>query len=162
MTILAINKQQLESQIGKIDEKMQDKISMFGTPIEEVTESEVSVEIFPNRPDLLSSQGFTRALISFFKKPGLKQYKTEKPEKDYKVLIEKSVKKVRPYTVCAIIKNLKLDDEKIKELIDIQERLHAGYGRNRKKLAIGIYPLEQIKLPIKYLAKNQKTLNLLL
>ncbi len=154
MTILTLNKQQLESKIGKIDEKMQEKISMFGTPIEEVTESEVSVEVFPNRPDLLSFQGFTRALICFFKKPGLKQYKTEKPEKDYKVIIEKSVKKVRPYTVCAIIKNLKLNDEKIKELIDIQERLHASYGRNRKKLAIGIYPLEQIKLPIKYLAKK--------
>lgn len=154
MTILTLNKQQLESKIGKIDEKMQDKISMFGTPIEEVTEDEVSVEVFPNRPDLLSFQGFVRALVCFLKKPGLKKYKINKPEKDYKVIIEKSVKKVRPYTVCAIIKNLKLDDEKIKELIDIQEKLHAGYGRNRKKLAIGIYPLEQIKLPIKYLAKK--------
>ena len=154
MTILTLNKQQLEKAIGKIDEKMQDKISMFGTPIEEVTEDEVSVEVFPNRPDLLSFQGFVRALVCFLKKPGLKKYKPNKPEKDYKVIIDKSVKQVRPFTACAIIKNLKLDDKKIKELIDIQEKLHAGYGRNRKKLAIGIYPLEQIKLPIKYLAKK--------
>ena len=39
-------------------------------------------------------------------------------------------------------------------MIDIKEKLHASYGRNRKKLAIGIYPLETIKLPIKYLAKK--------
>ncbi len=154
MTILTLNKQQLEKEIGKIDEKMQDKISMFGTPIENVTDTEVGVEIFPNRPDLFSFQGFTRALICFLEKPGLKEYKTEKPEKDYKVIIDKSVKKVRPHTACAIVKDLKLDNEKIKELIDIQEKLHLSYGRNRKKIAIGIYPLETIKLPITFLAKK--------
>ena len=154
MTILTLNKQELESKIGKITKDIENKISMFGTPIEEVTDTEVSIEIFPNRPDLLSLQGFARALTSFLKKPEIKEYKTEKPEKDYKVIIDKSVKKVRPFTACAIVKDLKLNDEKIKELIDIQEKLHASYGRNRKKLAIGIYPLEAIKLPIKYLAKK--------
>jgi len=127
---------------------------MLGTPVEEVTESEISVEVFPNRPDLLSLQGFARALNTFLKKPEYKTYKVEKPEKDYKVIIDKSVKKVRPYTACAIVKNLNLNDEKIKELIEIQEKLHGSYGRNRKKLAIGIYPLEAIKLPIKFLAKK--------
>ena len=154
MTILTLNKQQLESKIGTINEEMQNKISMFGTPVEEVTDTELIVEIFPNRPDLLSFQGFSRALTSFLKKPQVSKYKVNKPEKDYKIIIDKSVKKVRPYTVCAIVKNLKLDNEKIKELIEIQEKLHASYGRNRKKLAIGIYPLEKIKLPIKYLAKK--------
>ena len=172
MTILTIDKKQLEKEIGKIDEDMQNKISMFGTPVESVDENEISVEIFPNRPDLLSFQGFTRAITTFikhqksedfcglkvskktFKKPGIKTYKAEKPEKDYKVIIDKSVKKVRPFTACAIIKNLSLDDEKIKELIDIQEKLHGSYGRERKKLAIGIYPLESIKLPITFLAKK--------
>jgi phenylalanyl-tRNA synthetase beta chain len=154
MTILTLNKKQLEAKIGKIDKKMQDKISMFGTPIEEVTENEVSVEVFPNRPDLLSFQGFTRAINTFLKKPEVKIYETNKPEKNYKVIIDKSVKKVRPFTVCAIVKGLKLDDEKIIEIIDIQEKLHNGYGRDRRKVAIGIYPLEAIKLPIKYLAKK--------
>ena len=154
MTILTLNRKQLEQEIGKIDEKMQDKISMFGTPIEQVTNDEISIEVFPNRPDLLSFQGFARALVCFIEKSGLKTYKTEKPEKDYKVIIHKSVKEVRPHTACAIVKDLKLNDEKIKELIDIQEKLHSSYGRNRKKIAIGIYPLETIKLPITFLAKK--------
>lgn len=154
MTILTLNRKKLEQEIGKIDEKMQDKISMFGTPIEEVTDNEVIIEIFPNRPDLLSFQGFARALVCFLEKPGLKTYKTEKPEKDYRVIIHKSVKEVRPHTACAIVKDLRLDNEKIKELIDIQEKLHSSYGRNRKKIAIGIYPLETIKLPITFLAKK--------
>src|SRR3989344_3011569 len=158
MTILTLNRKKLEQEIGKIDEKMQEKITMFGTPIEEVTDNEVSVEVFPNRPDLLSFQGFARALTTFLKKPGMQTYKTEKPEKDYKVIIDKSVKQVRPHTACAIVKDLKLDDEKIKEIIDIQEKLHSSYGRNRKKIAIGIYPLETIKLPITFLAKKPENI----
>lgn len=154
MAILTLDKKQLEKEIGKIDEKMQEKISMFGTPVEGVTENEISVEIFPNRPDLLSFQGFARALSCFLDKPKIKEYKTEAPEKNYKVIIDKSVKKVRPFTACAIVKNLSLDGEKIKEIIDIQEKLHGSYGRDRKKLAIGIYPLESIKLPITFLAKK--------
>ena len=69
-------------------------------------------------------------------------------------MIEKSVKKIRPYTACAIVKGLEFDNEKIKEIIDIQEKLHGSYGRNRKKLAVGVYPLEEIKLPIKFLARS--------
>jgi len=44
---------------------------MFGTPVEEVTETKLSVEIFPNRPDLLSQPGFERALLTFLKNPGI-------------------------------------------------------------------------------------------
>lgn len=155
MTILTFNKKQLESKIGKIDDKLRNKIDMFGTPIDLETEGEINIEVFPNRPDLLSMQGFVRAIDAFLgKEKTLKEYKVEKPEKDFKVIIDKSVKQVRPYTACAIVKGLKFDYEKIHEIIDIQEKLHGSYGRNRKKLAIGIYPLEEIKLPIKFLAKK--------
>jgi phenylalanyl-tRNA synthetase beta chain len=155
MAVIKLNRKELEKSIGKIDDKMENKISMFGTPVENLTDDEISIEIFPNRPDLLSMQGIARAILSFLeKKPGLKEYKVEKPEKDYKVIIDKSVKKVRPFTCCAIVKNIKFSDEKIKDIIDIQEKLHMTYGRDRKKMAIGIYPLEAIKLPIKFLAKK--------
>ena len=59
---------------------------------------------------------------------------------------------MRPFTACAVVKNLKLNDERIKQIIQLQEKLHITFGRNRKKIAIGIYPLEKIKFPIKYLA----------
>ena len=152
MTILTLNRKQLEEKIGKITPEIEDRITMFGTPVETSTEDEISVEIFPNRPDLLSLQGLSRSLIQFLKKPGIKKYKINPPQEDFKITIDKSVKQVRPFTVCAIIKNIKLDGNKIKELIEIQEKLHGSYGRNRKKLTVGIYPLEQIKLPITFLA----------
>jgi phenylalanyl-tRNA synthetase beta chain len=153
MANIKFPRKQFEKEIGKLDEKMQDRIAMFGTPLESFDDDEIEIEVFPNRPDLLSYQGFKRSFLSFLgKKTGLKKYKINKPEKDYKVIIDSSVKNIRPYTVCAIIKGLKLDDNKIKELIDIQEKLHITIGRKRKKIAIGIYPLEKIKLPITFKA----------
>ncbi len=139
------------------DKKLKDRISMLGTDLEDIKGDDINVEIFPNRPDMLSEQGFARALSSFIgKKTGLQKFTVKKGIKDYWVEIKPSVKKVRPHTVCAIIKKLEFDDEKIREIIQIQEKLHISIGRNRKKLAIGIYPLEEIKMPITYTAKKPK------
>lgn len=138
---------------GKLDEKLQNKIAMFGTTLEFFDEKEMEIEINPDRPDLLSYQGFKRAFQSFLEKEtGLKEYKINSPQKNYSVKIDSSVKDVRPYTACAIVKGLKFDDSNIKELIDIQEKIHTTVGRRRKKLAIGIYPLEKISLPITFKA----------
>ncbi len=153
MAVITIDKKTFEKEIGTLDSEMQNKIAMFGTPVEAVDSNELQLEVFPNRPDLLSYHGFKRAFLAFLgKKTGLKNYKINKPEKNYNVSIESSVKNVRPCTTCAIIKKLKLNNEKIKELIEIQEKLHITIGRKRKKVAIGIYPLEEIKPPITFKA----------
>src|SRR3989344_2230630 len=153
MAKITFNKNEVEKEIP-LDTKTLEKIMLLGIPIE-VLKDTIEIEVLPNRPDLLSLQGFLRAIKSFLgKDSGLKKYKINKPEKDYSVFVDKSVKFVRPYTSCAIVKNLRLDDEMIKTLIDLQEKLHITLGRNRKKLAIGIYPLEKIALPIKYEARN--------
>ncbi len=153
MANIKIPRKQFEKEIGKLTREMQTKIAMFGTTLESFDNDEIELEIFPNRPDLLSYQGFKRSFLAFLgKKTGLKKYKVHAPEKDYIVKIDSSLKNIRPYTACAIIKGLKLNDEKIKEIIDIQEKLHSTIGRNRKKAAIGIYPLEKIRLPITFKA----------
>ncbi len=151
MTILIIQKKQFEKEIGKLDEKMQEKIAMFGTPVEDITQNELQIEIFPNRPDLLSYQNYKNAFLTYLgKKPN--KIKINKPERNFDVIIDPSLKNIRPYTACAIVRNMKFDNEKIKEIIDIQEKLHMTLGRKRKKAAIGIYPLEKIKLPITFKA----------
>src|SRR3989344_259860 len=152
MASIKFNRKELEKSIGKISKEIEEKIAMFGTPIDSLTNEEVVVEIMPNRPDLLSIHGFIRAFLHFLGKKIKNEYNAEKPKKNYKLFIEPSVKDIRPFTACCIVKNLKLTNEKIKEIIDIQEKLHLTLGRNRKKFAIGIYPLEKIKFPIYYLA----------
>jgi len=162
MPTVKLNKKVFEKLVGKklSLSELKDRISMLGTDLEDINNDEITVEIFPNRPDLLSEQGLARALSSFIGvSTGLKKYNVKKSSE--KVIIDASVKKVRPYTVCAIVKGLNLDDELIKEIIQIQEKLHITYGRNRKKVAIGIYPMEKIKFPITFFGEDPKQISFL-
>ena len=155
MPTITLNKEVFEQLVGeKLPlEELKDRISMLGTDLESIENNEIKVEIFPNRPDLLSEQGFARAFSSFIGvKTGLRKYDVK--ESGEKLIVETSVKEIRPFTACAIVKNLKLDEEKIEQVIQIQEKLHVTYGRNRKKCAIGVYPLEKIKFPIRYKADS--------
>jgi len=157
MPTITLSKKTIEKLVGRkmpVDQ-LKERISMLGTDLEKIEGDEIIVEVFPNRPDMLSDQSFARALSSFTgASTGLKEYKAKKPEKDYEVKITPETRNIRPFTACAIIKNLVFNQERIRQVIQIQEKLHAGMGRNRKKLAIGIYPLEHIKLPITYTAKK--------
>ncbi|MBS3154909.1 hypothetical protein J4404_00230 [Candidatus Woesearchaeota archaeon] len=157
MPTININKKAFENLVGKklSLEELKDRISYMGVSVEGINENEITLEVNPDRPDLLSIQGLARAFSSFI---GLKKCfrKYEIKKSNEKVIIESSVKNVRPFTACAIVKNLKFNDEKIKEIIDIQEKLHITFGRNRKKVAIGIYPFEKIKTPITFFAEDPK------
>jgi len=160
MPTIRLNKKRvLELSGAKLsDEKLKEKIAYLGTDLESMNSKEIVVEIFPNRPDMLSEEGFSRALSSFLEnKIGLKKYFVKKS--NYVVNIKNEVKQVRPFTACAVIKGLKITEEKLNDIIEIQEKLHITYGRNRKKCAIGIYPMEAIKFPIKYTAKKPEDIN---
>jgi phenylalanyl-tRNA synthetase beta chain len=152
MVSLTLNKQKLLQDLGASEsEEFLHKIVMMGAEIDDNTATELVVNITPNRPDMLSQQGFTRALAAFLGiRPGLRTYTTT-PSK-LKVTVDESVRDVRPYTACAVARNLKIDDERLREIIDIQERLHVTFCRKRKRAAIGVYPMEAISGNITYLA----------
>lgn len=155
MPTITLNRKVFEKLVGKKLplNQLRDRISYLGTDLESIEGNEIVVEVFPNRPDMLSEQGFARALSSFIGvKKGLQKYTARKSGQ--KVIIDKSVKDVRPYTCCAIVKNIKFDSEKIKEIVQIQEKLHITYGRNRRKAAIGIYPMEKITFPVRFMARK--------
>ena len=100
MPTIRLNKKSLK---GNLDlDKLKDRISMLGTDLESIEGDEITIEVFPDRPDMLSEQGFARAFNSFIDvETGLKKYKIEKSNE--KVIIDKSVKEVRPCTACAIV-----------------------------------------------------------
>lgn len=151
MANIIIKKSELSKYIPLTKENL-DKIALSGISFEE-TKDEIMFEVAANRPDQLSLQGLTRYLRSYLGiENKIRNYKLNKPEKNFKVVIDASVKNIRPFTACAIIKDLKLNNEKIKEIIDLQEKMHSTFGRNRKRCAIGVYPLENINLPIRYTA----------
>jgi len=151
MTSVILNRKIIEKSLKRRTnlELIKDKITMLGTPLEDLNKNELVIEVFPNRPDLLSEQGFSRALNSFLDySNGLREYKIKKS--NYKVIVDNSVNKVRPYTAFFLVKNIKLDNNKIVEIMNIQEKLHLTFCRNRKKASIGIYPGEKISMPVHY------------
>jgi len=102
-----------------------------------------------NRPDLWSAEGIARELRGrLVGEKGLPKYDIEKS--GLVVNVDQKVAKVRPLTVCAVAKNLDIDEIILSQLIQLQEKVAGTFGRGRKEVAIGVYDLKRIKPPIKY------------
>lgn len=153
MPLITIDKQDLLDLLGKEvpDNELAYNISMMGTDLRDITDT-IDVEIFPDRPDMLSTEGFAMALEGYLSmKTGLPDLTVNTG--DYTAYIDKKVEKVRPYAVCAIVKDLYLSDGAVKSLMQVQEKLHITHGRNRKKVAIGVHDLDKIEFPVTYTTK---------
>jgi len=104
-----------------------------------------------NRPDLWSVEGVVRELKHRLGiKKGLIKYSVQKPEKNHLIKVSPKVRKVRPVSVGAIVRNLKLNEEALKQLIQLQEKLCINFGLKRKEAALGVYDFDKIKWPINY------------
>lgn len=145
--------QELNSLLGRKfkPEELMDRISMLGVDLESIDNNRIIMEIFPDRPDMLSIEGFVRALKgSLGIEKGISNYNVE--DSGIKLFIDKSVQDVRPFISAAIIKKISFTEERLISLMDIQEKLHITHGRNRKKVAIGVHDMSKIKAPFFYKA----------
>ena len=123
----------------------------IGFDIEEKGEDYVKVEYNPNRIDFCSYAGVARALKGFMEwETGLPKYEAKEPTAT--LIIDEAVADVRPYMLAAIVRNIKLDEDAVVELMEMQEDLHWGIGRDRKKASIGIHNLDVVNPPFKYTA----------
>jgi len=132
-------------------EGMANWLPWLGFDIEEVGPDYVKVEFNPNRVDYCSYAGVARAFR------GLMEWETGLPKyevKDGKTVlkISKAVSKIRPFMLAAIVRNMKLDEEAIVDLMEMQEDLHWGIGRNRKKASIGVHNLDVVNSPFTFTA----------
>ena len=102
-----------------------------------------------NRPDLWSVEGIAREIKGrVTNKIGLPEYKIKKG--NLVVRVDKKVSDVRPLTVCAVARDLKINQEVLSQMIQLQEKVATTFGRNRKEVAIGVYDFHKIKPPITY------------
>ncbi len=127
-------------------EQLIDKLAMFGTPVDKVDNETLTIEVNPNRPDMLSAEGIARAIRIFSGKPP-RLYPAYKPT--IEVLAEEVT--CRPCSSFAVIRDVRLTDDLIKSIMQLQEKLHVTHGRKRRKVAIGIHDLSKVKPPIRYL-----------
>ncbi|MEM4347338.1 MAG: phenylalanine--tRNA ligase subunit beta [Candidatus Altiarchaeota archaeon] len=141
-------------------DELKERISMLGVDLERIDENKIVMEIFPNRPDLLSIEGFSRALKGVLNiESGLKYYHLF--DSDTKIFVDKSVENVRPYIVGTIIKNISMDENFLISLMDLQEKLHVTHGRNRRKVAIGVHDFSKVKPNFTYKAVKPKEISFL-
>jgi phenylalanyl-tRNA synthetase beta chain len=132
--------------------KVLDILPFIGVDIEDVSKDGIRVEYNPNRPDFSSDYGVIRALRGLLGiETGLPKFRLA-GRSGLAVNIEDAavLKKIRPYLIALVAKNGTLDDETLKQLIVMQEDLHNGVGRKRRKASIGIHNLDVIKFPVTY------------
>jgi phenylalanyl-tRNA synthetase beta chain len=131
--------------------KVLDTLPFIGVDIEDVSKDMIRVEYNPNRPDLSSDYGVIRALRGLLDiETGLPKFKLAGRSGLVVNIDEASVRKIRPYLIALVAKNGTLDDETLKQLIVMQEDLHNGVGRRRRKASIGIHNLDAIQFPVIY------------
>ena len=132
-------------------EDLIERLPMIGADFDKVEGDEISIEFFPNRPDLSSVEGIARATRAFFDfEKGMKKYEVK--TSDIVIEVVPSVKNIRPFVTCALVKNITMTDTLIASLMDMQEKLHFGIGRNRRKVAIGVHNFEPVLPPFTYKA----------
>jgi len=151
MAIVTYNRRDLEKLVGKAlpDQALQ-KAAAMGAPLEAISKGEASFEVFPNRPDLLSAEGFARAFRTFIFGPKRRGYSI-KPSL-IRIKVDKSVLPVRPFIAGAVVKNVQMDDAFLSSLMQFQEKIHDTVGRRRRKVSIGIYDISKVTPPFTYKA----------
>ncbi len=143
--IIEIEKADLLRLVGKdlTDEEIED--ILFNLKCEsQIVANDISVELNPDRLDMVSVEGIARAIKAYLNL-SLKEYKTE----DSKITI-KGESEIRPVFLAALIEGVEMTDELVKSLMQLQDKLHASIGRDRKKVAIGVHDLDKLKPPIEY------------
>ncbi|MCX8162974.1 MAG: phenylalanine--tRNA ligase subunit beta [Candidatus Micrarchaeota archaeon] len=151
MAAIKILVQELKALSSLNEKELEEILSSIGVPIESKTTTEWELEITPNRPDLLSVEGLARACYCF-KYSKLKPYRAI--QSDLNLFVDSSTKNVRPYIGGALIKNLKLDQNFLNSLIQLQEKIHQTLGRKRKKVAIGLHDISKAQPPFFYYATS--------
>ena len=154
MPVVRIHYEDMERLIGASKETIMARLAMMGADIGKRAEEEyVDVEFFPDRPDLYSAEGVARAMRGFLGlETGLAEYSVEKGP--IVLQVDESVLGVRPVIGCAVVRGLSFSDEAIESLMGLQEDLHWGLGRNRRKVAIGVHDISRVSPPFRYFGER--------
>ena len=132
-----------------------DFLPEIGCPVEDSNEDEIEIEVFPDRPDLLSHETMARAARSFL---GAHQTvsEVEVESSGIRIDVDSSLENVRPIILAAVVRGVNTgsnDSEKdafIQSLMDHQEKLHLTLGRKRSLSSIGVHDLSKVDPPFRY------------
>lgn len=116
----------------------------------ELLDHALQVEVTAERPDLLAAEGFTRAINIY--SGAARTVPESLAASGRSVQVSPTVADLRPHIAALIVENAHLEAGGLEVLIQFQEKVTQTFGRQRKKIAIGVYDLDQIEGDLEYTA----------
>lgn len=150
MPVVDIDMPRLRRLLGRIPTgRILEALPLLGLDIESESGDTVRIEYSPNRPDYSTEYGIALGL------EGLLDIHTGNAGPVLhrplgRITTYPSVLRIRPVimAVCAI--GGSMDDHMMAQLIAMQEDLHFGVGRRRKKSSIGMHDYDRVSFPLMY------------
>ena len=124
------------------------RLPLMGTDIDKCDDESLEIEIFPDRPDLLSPETLFHGMMPFLHDSPPKP-RLNVQSGTISMTVSPELKNIRPIILGAVIRGVSVDDEVIKRLMDHQEKLHFALGRGRKRASIGVHDLKKISPPFR-------------
>jgi phenylalanyl-tRNA synthetase beta chain len=177
MPVITVKKKELVDALGGekfTDDEFRELCFEFGIELDDVVidgEEDTNVDNAPdelktykieipaNRYDLLCLEGLARALRLFQEKDQeLPSYHltlpTDRPL--LRMVVDESVKEIRRYVVCAVLRDVHFTQASYERFIGLQEKLHDNICRKRTLVSIGTHDLDTVDPPFVYKALPPK------
>lgn len=183
MPTVAIERDVLYTHIGRTytDEAFDELCFEFGIELDEITSERreamkgqtklsdkqlsalsdkviYKIDVPANRYDLLCVEGLSRALRIFIGEMDAPEYKLLPESTTSMTVMKQNVDQVRPFVVCAILRDLSFDEHRYASFIDLQDQLHRNLCRQRTLVAIGTHDLDSIQPPFVYDARSPESI----
>ena len=146
-------------ELDDVTSEREDAIKASAVPLSKKQLADLSsaivykIDVPANRYDLLCVEGLCRALKIFLGDIDAPVYETV-GEPTVTMTVKKSnVDKIRPFVVCAILRDVTFNQERYNSFIDLQDQLHRNLCRQRTLVAIGTHDMDSVKGPFVYDAR---------
>ena len=138
-------------------EDMAFRLPLMGTDIDTCDEEILDIEIFPDRPDLLSAETLFHGMMPFLHDYPPNPRLAVKPG-TITMKVSPDLADIRPVILGAVVRGVDIDTDVIKRLMEHQEKLHFALGRGRKRASIGVHDLAKIAPPfrVEAVGRDQK------
>lgn len=120
-------------------------------------DQDLEVEVTAERPDLLAAEGFIRAMNIYNGQP--RSVPEGLADSGYRVTVDASVLGLRPHLAALVVRQAHLQDGGLEVLMQFQEKVTQTFGRQRKKIAIGVYDLDRLAGDLTYTTQNKADLS---
>ncbi|MDE1825015.1 MAG: phenylalanine--tRNA ligase subunit beta [Candidatus Micrarchaeota archaeon] len=138
------------------DKRLADQIYKMGLDLEASSDEEITIDFPANRLDLIEIVGFARALRNFMRKGKAAKYEIKGVHIAAQIEVDPSLKDIRPFISAMVVEGIKFNEQSLKHLLNFAEKFTFTYGRQRKKLALGLHNLDTMGTDLRYEAAKDE------